>query len=187
MNKMRCFIAIDIVEDAKIFINDYIRQNLVSSFEGVKWVKPQNLHITLVFLGDVSREAIKLIKHVMRKVCSNYHRFNIELSGLGYFPNSKKPKIIWLGVKEQPIIYKIKKELDVELENIGFYMDKKSFVPHLTIGRVKSKISSDIIKTLDFTATSSVKEINLMESRLYSHGPVYINVLRCPLKNKVDS
>lgn len=176
MNKIRCFISIDIDPPVKKIIKDFVSFNLKQHIQGrVRWVNPDNLHLTLSFLGDISKDMIPLVKDAIKKVSMESEPFKIELSDLGCFPNFQNPRVLWIGIKEQPILHQIKRNIDRELDNLGVAYDKKSFSPHLTIGRIKGPVKMDWgnLKALDFKAFFIVREILFMESRLYPEGPVY--------------
>jgi 2'-5' RNA ligase len=104
--------------------------------------------------------------------------FHAELSGFGFFPSFKNPKVFWIGIKEQPELLKLKQDIDKGLDNFNIFYDKKPFSPHLTIGRIKSllKIKPEIAEALDFKASFLVTKIHLMKSDLMPGGPVYSNL-----------
>ncbi|HHY42256.1 MAG TPA: RNA 2',3'-cyclic phosphodiesterase [Thermoanaerobacterales bacterium] len=173
---MRCFIAINLDSSVKAEIKDFILQNhLNQKFEGIKWVRPENFHITLAFLGEITDEDILSVKNMLENVASKHASFPIELSGTGFFPNIKNPKVFWLGIKEQPILLKLKQDIDRGLTECNIQYDRKPFSPHLTIGRFKTPliIKPETVKIQDFKASFLVTEIFLMKSELFSDGPVY--------------
>ena len=105
------------------------------------------------------------------------------MSGVGFFPNFKNPKVFWIGIKEQPQLFTLKKLIDNGLDNINIHYDNKPFSPHLTIGRIKTplKIKPEIGEALVFEASFLVTEIHLMKSDLLSGGPVYTDLYHVKL------
>ncbi len=173
---MRCFIAINLNPSVKADIKAFIQENnLYQNLKGVKWVKPENFHITLAFLGEISDKQAFTIKEMLENISTKHEAFSIELSGSGFFPNIKKPKVFWLGIKEQPKLLKLKNDIDKGLTECNIQYDKKPFSPHLTIGRIKSpiKIKPEILEELNFNTCFWVTEIFLMKSDLFPDGPVY--------------
>jgi len=173
---MRCFIAIDLDKTVKDNIKEFIKyKNLSQILKDVKWVKPENFHITLAFLGEVTIDQASTVKDLLEIVSSKYEPFVIELAHFGFFPNRKNPKVFWIGIKEQPKLLKLKYDIDKGLSDCNINFDKKPFSPHLTIGRIKSpvKIESKIVDTLNFKDSFLASEIQLMKSDLFSDGPVY--------------
>ncbi|NLZ51782.1 MAG: RNA 2',3'-cyclic phosphodiesterase [Thermoanaerobacteraceae bacterium] len=177
---MRCFIAINLDLSVKANIRDFIQNKVSQNFKGIRWVKPENLHITLAFLGEITTEQASSIKKVLESILAKHESFPIELSGIGFFPNRKNPKVFWIGIKEQPKLLKLKHDIDKCLTECNIYFDKKPFSPHLTIGRIKSplKIESEIVEALDFKASFLVTEFFLIKSDLFSDGPVYSDLYR---------
>lgn len=176
---MRCFIAINLDTAVRANIIAFIQQNNLSEkFKGTRWVKPENLHITLAFLGEITTNQASIIKKILENISSKYEPFAIELSDIGFFPNRKNPKVFWIGIKEQPKLLKLKHDIDKYLTECNIFFDKKPFSPHLTIGRIKSplKIKPEIVEALDFKASFLVTEIFLVKSDLLSNGPVYSNL-----------
>ncbi|MGI5858414.1 MAG: RNA 2',3'-cyclic phosphodiesterase [Tepidanaerobacteraceae bacterium] len=181
---MRCFISIELAPSIKNSINDFVQENhLKEYFSGVRWVKPHNLHITLAFLGEISVDEVSSVKKMLDNISLKQMSFPIELSGVGSFPGFKNPKVLWIGIKEQPKLVTLKKHIDKGLDAFNISYDKKPFSPHLTIGRIKTpiKLKPQIAETLDFVASFSVTEIHLMKSDLLPEGPVYTELYNVKL------
>lgn len=182
--KVRCFISIELESSIKNNINDFILQNNLSKiFSGVRWIKPDNLHITLAFLGDISADRISDVKKILTKIAPNHMPFSIDLSDLGFFPNLKNPRVLWIGIKEQPNLLKLKDDIDRRLDAFNISYDKKPFSPHLTIGRIKNplKIEPKAVAELEFKVSFLVTEIYLMKSDLSPTGASYTNLYNVKL------
>ena len=175
---MRTFIAIAIPKNIKDKIGVY-EEPLKKEKAKISWVKPENIHITLKFLGEVEENKISEIYEALKKCVSNQKPFDIEVMGTGGFPNLNRPRVIWVGLKKGSEELKtLAKSIDNELEKLGFQKEKRGFSPHLTVGRVKSiynihefvkKMNSVEFKGDTFTAD----EILIMKSDLKPTGAVY--------------
>lgn len=188
MNSLRCFISIELDAIVKKHIECYIKKLPDDVlFQGIKWVKPDNMHITLAFLGETPPDGIKQISDVMELASNKLNPFPINLKGTGFFPNLREPRVFWIGIEKTPLLYSLKEEIDAGLDKLGLYFDKKPFSPHLTLGRFKStpdkKQHMDSLP--DFEASFLVDRISLVKSRLLKDGPRYTDIFTCPFKKTV--
>ena len=170
---MRTFVAIEISN------GDII--NSIKKFQtkiniNAKPIEPNNLHFTLQFLGEISEEISQKIVQALRKI--EFTSFSINLKGVGAFPKSKFPRVIWVGTDDDGgnMLIRLSKKVEKVLEPLGFFSDK-SFKPHITVFRNKKKIG-DITKELnnhkmiDF-GIQEVTNFKLKKSELTPNGPVY--------------
>ncbi len=175
---MRTFIAIEIPKIVKEIIEQFENQ-LKSEKAKITWVKPDNVHITLKFLGEVEESKIPEIHNTLKICVSKQKPFDIEVAGSGVFPNFTRPRVLWVGLKKGTEELKnIAQSIDNELEKFGFKKEERDFKPHLTIGRVKfihnpqeflQKMNSEEFKGEMFTA----REILIMKSDLKPTGAIY--------------
>ena len=136
MSQLRAFLAIDIDEDLKAKIYKVIKE-FKQIDANIKYVDLENLHLTLKFFGDIDTEGIDLLSSKISNVVNDFDSFKIKIKGCGAFPNTKRIKVIWLGLEDDETVKKLHDELDKEFVKLGFDKDKK-FSSHLTIGRMKS-------------------------------------------------
>lgn len=177
-NMKRLFIAFDLSENQDIISTYQALKNQLNASQ-IGWIKQENLHITLKFLGNSPVESIEKIDSVLKNVCHNQLPFKLEISRIGIFGSSYKPRVIWLGFEKNPQLIGFAKKLAEELVPIGFTIDRQNFVPHLTLGRI-GKIDSkqyfksvmDKFKTLNLNSIS-LESIYLYESTLLKNGPEY--------------
>lgn len=145
----------------------------------VKWVRPESMHITLKFLGDIFPDQIESITGIMHDVAKLENPFTIHIQGVGCFPNEKRPRVLWLGIQsETDSLVDLANGLNIKLEALGFEPEKRSFKPHLTLGRVKSlKKIENVIESMHeegFNGTPVlIESIYLMQSYLKSSGAEY--------------
>ncbi len=134
---MRTFIAIDLDENIKNNISELLRK-LDKGSKNIRWVKSQGMHMTLKFLGEVTKERICEVESVLKRISKEYHPFQLELMGTGAFPpGTKSPRILWIGVRQSESLIKIQSSLENELDKIHFPKEKRTYHPHLTLGRIK--------------------------------------------------
>jgi len=173
---MRTFIAVDIPEDVKNAVGQYIN-DIKSEFKGdVKWVSPDNLHFTIKFLGEVKKSAVDVLKECMSRTAGDFDKFYINLSDIGFFPSDYKPRIIWLGAHDgADNMLDIFQDLETCLEEHGFDREAKTFSPHLTIGRVKKHKKIIVPERIDeFEPVNFLADgLSLIKSTLTPDGPVY--------------
>ena len=109
----------------------------------LRWVNPENIHLTLKFLGDVPAEDLQMVKHVIGKVARRQDVFSLEVKGLGAFPTVKKARVLWSGIHGDVIrLNSLQTTLDQSLAGIGFEPEKRSFRGHLTLGRFKRRVDA---------------------------------------------
>jgi RNA 2',3'-cyclic 3'-phosphodiesterase len=183
----RCFIAIKIPLDNSILkFLEFLKREFISS--RISWVKPENMHLTLAFLGEISDQDIRETEEILEEASSKFSRIDFEIKGFGTFGNSQNPGVLWLGLNFTATLEKLKLKLDEDLKTIGYMPDDRPFQPHLTLGRIKFfnsktqlvKIQSSYRETpfLKFSAD----KIILFESKLSSIGPEYFVIKDFPLQ-----
>jgi len=175
----RSFIAVELPGNVKTSIGE-IQKSLAGRDLGLKMVRPENIHLTLKFLGNVEKEQIGAIGLSMREAAGVYRPMLLRARGLGVFPSIKNPRVIWLGVGEQiEALANLQKSLDEKLMKIGFEPEKRQFKGHLTIARVKGKTDPKrllelMTKLREFKTDSfTAEEIVLFKSELRPAGPEY--------------
>ena len=172
---MRSFISIEFPEN--------IKKEIFKTFESLKnsgtafgnFVKKENMHLTLKFLGNLSEEKIKEIK---KKLCEvNFKTFNTDVGNIGFFPSEKYVRVIWVDLISEKI-KGLKKTIDDKLHEIGINHDGREFSSHITVARIKKmknkedffkKIKELKIKKMNF----EINDFFLIKSELRKDGPVY--------------
>ncbi len=184
---IRAFISVEIPDEIKGALQD-IQQAFRESRDRITWVRPQGMHITLKFLGDIEEGSIPEIGARMQKAGDNIEPFVIHLLGAGVFPGMKKPRVLWAGIREgAEDLKKIQEDLDSRLEDLGFPISIRPFSPHITIGRIKDIrdprwFAAQMEKHGDTEIGSMRAEsIHLFESRLRPDGAVYTERFFAPL------
>ncbi len=135
---IRSFIAIELSPENQTKLSQII-QELKTSGADVKWVKAENIHLTLKFLGNVEQAQIEAINEILQETAGEFEKFEFQLNELGAFPRIQSPRVIWVNAQAQEgIIGKIVLKLEGSLEKLGFAKEEREFTPHITIGRVRS-------------------------------------------------
>ncbi len=182
---MRCFIAVTIPEPVKKAIGE-VADVLRKSGADVKWVAAENIHITLKFLGSTDEEIIEDIKDALAARVSSYRPFYIRISGAGYFPPGRRPRVVWIGLGDSGVLEDLQRDVEGEMTRFGYPGEDRPFSPHLTIGRVRSdKRMTELLKRLDEFrekdfAEIEIKGITLMKSELKPAGAEYFSLAEIP-------
>jgi 2'-5' RNA ligase len=184
MSTFRGFIAIDITATPQMMA---FEKEIVQTGADVKLVEPENIHITVKFLGDTDENHIDAIEKSMKESVSKIKPFPITLKGTGVFPNQNYIKVIWIGIRDEGNIQTIAQAIDTTLAPLGFKKETRGFSPHLTIGRVKTARNKDqLLKIIgNYTETEflvqRVQSLLLKKSDLTPKGPIYTNLRETPL------
>jgi len=178
MADIRAFIAVDIPGEIKKDI-DRLIAGFRDDTSGIRWVKAANLHLTLRFLGDIPQESIANLAESTRDNLKGFGPFDTALSGMGGFPNLKKPRVIWIGTGEgTEKLEELADKVEKSCIESGFGKADKPFTSHLTVGRIKftKGLESVInkIEKIDYhTSVFKVNEIAIIKSDLSPAGPKY--------------
>jgi 2'-5' RNA ligase len=183
---MRTFIAIELPDEIKKQI-EQVQAPLKKTNAYVSWVKPGNIHVTLKFLGEVPEEKLDQVFSSTEKAVEGTKRLTMSLKGMGAFPNLKRPRVIWVGAGSgEEEFSRLAKEIEREMEKIGFPREKRGFSAHFTIGRVKSPKNIEklmqLVQASDFqTEEIEVNEVVVMKSQLHPAGAIYTPLKKIPL------
>lgn len=183
MEQIRSFIAIELPHDLKLAISQLQAQLKSGSRAPVKWVNPENTHLTLKFLGNIDFAVIDDIKKALRESVRGIPAISLGAENLGTFPNNIRVQVIWVGLTgELDRLQKLQQRIDKELSPLGFPAEKRAFSPHLTIARLRDRASVNdrreigrLVENTIFESSIdfSAKSINLMKSQLTREGPIY--------------
>lgn len=187
MARIRTFIAVDIgkvIRDRSVAL----QENLARTDPDVKWVEPQNLHVTLLFLGEVDDRDVPCVCKIVADCAQKLPAFSMTVATVGCFPNPRRPRIIWIGIGEgtQPLC-QIHDALEIPLLELGFRREDRRYTPHITLGRVRTDRPADAFAAALAKLTGwkggdvMVTEILIMASKLTPQGPEYTVLGRAPL------
>ena len=176
MSIFRGFIAIEIQATPQILA---FEKEIERTGADVKLVEPENIHITVKFLGDTDEHHIDEIERIMKESVQDMKPFSLILKATGVFPNQQYVKVVWVGLIDNGTIGTIAQNIDEKLAPLGFKREHRGFSPHLTIGRVKTARNKDqLLKAIgnhasEEFAIQEVHSITLKKSELTPKGPIY--------------
>jgi 2'-5' RNA ligase len=188
MARIRTFIAVDLGKPIRDRIVA-LQENLAHTGTEVKWVEPENLHVTLLFLGEVDERALPPVCKVVAECAQEQNPFLLSVETAGCFPNMRRPRILWVGVGEgtQPLCA-LHDALEPPLMDLGCYRrEERKYSPHITLGRVKSdrpteNLSTALARKADWKGGEiTVRELLIMSSELTPKGPNYTVLSRARL------
>jgi 2'-5' RNA ligase len=192
MGLLRAFIAIEIplgIREAVCKAIAPLQNGLVGS--GVRWVPMENMHLTLKFLGDVSPPNVEMLCQMLHAEAELFHCFELRLSGLGSFPNLKRPRVLYIGIQAPATLEALQRGIDSASRRLGYESEERGFSPHLTIGRVKQNANGTEQQAIrraleetriDLLGTARVDSVQLYKSDLQPTGSVYSRLYSAPLK-----
>jgi 2'-5' RNA ligase len=185
---IRSFVALPIPHE----IRDHLarlHQSVPHSAGRITWVKPEAIHLTCVFLGDIEEDQVDPITAALREAAADTEPFVTCLDGVGAFPDFRKPRTIWVGYDTgADEVVALKQAIDTALEPLGFQPEKRSFHPHVTLGRVKQQGNA---RELEHAAAEWIlpfenwmtHHVIFFQSELTKHGPVYTPLATIPMSD----
>lgn len=188
---IRAFIALDLSDEILQHL-DRVTQELQQRIphQAVRWVPAQNIHLTLKFLGDVSEKNLAMVTSALKAEASAYAPFTISVGGLGAFPKTATPRVIWVGVEAPDVLVEMQRSLELQMERLGYEREDRRFTAHLTIGRVSRTASSQQVRligdalgsySLGFLGMVKIEALYLYRSDLRPDGAVYSRLFSAPL------
>lgn len=175
---MRAFIAVALDPEVKRTLQAFV--TVMRSTRGdVRWVRPDGLHLTLKFLGEIDEAVACRVGTVLADLAGRHGPFPLGFRGTGAFPNERDPRVLWVGAFAGPGLAVFQEELDSVLEPEGFEREQREFKPHLTLGRVKGsgrirEVMAELDKRRDTAfGEMTARRVALFESRLRPEGPEY--------------
>lgn len=171
--QIRAFVAIPLSEEMKEGIMQNVKK--FPSIEGVKWVKKENLHITLKFLGNILYNKVNTILYALNEVGRRKKAFKIEVEGMGAFPDKRRARVLWFGISEgRETLSELAEDVQEALSFLS--LKKEKFSPHITVARMKKLLNlEDFLSnvTLSKIPPMVVKDFVLMQSILSAEGAEY--------------
>lgn len=184
---VRAFIAIELNDQVKQAIREF-QDQLKPLGCDISWVKPENAHLTLKFLGDVKMKIVPSVTETLTNLCRDLRPFDTALTRPGVFPDLRHPRVVWVGLDDSDAnLTRLAGSLETALGNIGFRKERRDFQAHITVGRVRTLKNiaqlSDVIKKFSVPTgvKQSVGQIILFKSTLTPKGSVYEALKGFPL------
>lgn len=181
---LRLFIAIELPESLWNPVRHLIQTlQEVTPRQTIRWVPAENLHLTLKFLGDTPAGEVERIRSAMEQAIQGMSVFDIEMADTGCFPDNKKPRVVWLGLKNPgENLQRLRDRIESQVAPLGYPTEKRPFKAHLTLGRVKQQVSTprlaEIGQGVHKSSPGSMAlwhcdTVSLMKSDLTANGSIY--------------
>jgi 2'-5' RNA ligase len=191
MPRTRTFIAVDISEAIRTH-TIALQESLAKTGAEVKWVEPESMHITLLFLGEVDDRELPAICRAVKDIAAREAPFSLRVAGVGAFPNARHPKILWAGITDgAEALRRLYDDLETKMLDLGCYRkEERGYTPHLTLGRAKADrdgftLAPELAMRNGWDGgRTMVEEVLVYSSVLERDGPVYTVLGRGELGGK---
>jgi RNA 2',3'-cyclic 3'-phosphodiesterase len=189
---LRLFVACEVPEDVKSAVGTVTATLREESGSAVRWVNPENVHLTLKFLGEVPQKTLPAVKIAMQEAVVRHSPFSLEFSNIGMFGGREGLRTMWMGIAGDILrLEALARDMNRALDVVGFEADRRPFRPHLTIGRVRDHISTReraaievaVGKTNIPPAQWRTSQVSLIRSKLTKSGARYETVATFPLRS----
>lgn len=191
---IRSFIAIELDPVARDRLGT-LQADLRAALRGepIRWVRPDSVHLTLKFLGGQSGPTLQEVERKLVEAAQGIEAFDLAIAGIGCFPNAGNPRVIWAGVLEPSgRLGSLVADLESSLTALGLAAERRPFEPHLTLGRVKERLTPEGRRRLEAglaalpsgaMAESRARSVDLIRSDLRPDGPVYTVLRKAPFRD----
>ncbi|MFZ0959721.1 MAG: RNA 2',3'-cyclic phosphodiesterase [Terriglobia bacterium] len=181
---MRAFIAIDLPESLRAALGE-AQQAFRNACRDARWTRPEGIHLTLKFLGEISDAQTKQVVEALAQI-DPIEPFSVEVQGFGFFPHAHRPRVFWAGVAAPPALAELAAQVESHMEKVGFAREDRAFSPHLTLARFQvPRPQPELEAAVAARAANSLgkfdaMEFFLFESKLLPQGAQYRRVMRFP-------
>jgi 2'-5' RNA ligase len=189
---LRLFIAIELNPEIHLNLARIAVELKKERNDEIRWVNPDNIHLTLKFLGDTPQRNISSLSETLKQTVFGFLPFEIVVKGTGCFPDARHPRVLWAGVNAPVTLFELQSNIDRALLTIGIPKENRPFSPHLTLARLSDRTpeavnSKEPQKAAPFQNTvfgqMLVERVTLFQSTLTPRGPIYTALVRLPLKS----
>ena len=193
MTTLRTFIAVELDEGlvGKLLdLQDRLRGQVAP--RSIRWVRPEGIHLTLKFLGETRPDQVKAVKVALDRAASAVRPFAFTVGGMGCFPNTRRPRVIWVGLYEPAgTLSRLRDAVESHVAPLGFPTEKRPFRPHLTLGRVQRYASKSEVREVGEVIAASeigtldemrVGQVSYIKSDLRPGGAVYTTLHEAQLQ-----
>ena len=183
---VRLFVAIELSDPVRSSLRK-MQDDLRPRCDDVRWTRPEQLHLTVKFLGEVPDQDVDAVAAAIKSVAADLMPFEMSIAGAGCFPPSGRVRIVWAGLEENTgALQRCVAAVEEELVSLRFPREERSFSPHITVGRVRDDRSGGRVRSLVSGSTlksvrQSVKQLSLMSSVLAPQGSTYAVVMKADL------
>lgn len=187
MARIRTFLAVELDEAVRSAIVD-LQEELAAVGTEVKWTEPENLHVTLLFLGEVEDREVHRVCRIAETTAAGHAPFRMAVEQIGCFPHERRPRVLWVGIGAgtQELVA-LHDALEPPLMELGYRREERRYTPHITLGRVKSDRPVESLQRALARRTAwqggemMVQEVAVLSSELTPEGPLYTVLSRARL------
>ena len=197
---IRAFVAVELTDELRsaiALVQTQVKAKLARELRRtapdarLQWVRPEAIHLTLKFLGDIGEAQVEDIAQALAALVGLQARFSMEVAGLGVFPDLRAPRVLWIGLSGAGPLVSLAQSVDQALAGLDFPPETRPFNPHLTLARIKER-GWEVGKALAITGllakgspvgTLSVQTVSLMRSELKPSGAVYTRLREVSLRD----
>ena len=178
-DQVRCFIAIPLPSEGTQVLEEAVKKLDPGMGRHLRWVRPEGIHLTIKFLGDIPAAMVARVLEALPPVAARFSPIGLSISGLGVFPNPRRPRVLWAGVKgDLEALAALQLAVDEAVGKLGLPMEDRPFSPHLTLGRVRRDVPDGQLRKigqaadgeLPGTASWTADTLNLMRTDLDPGG-----------------
>ena len=184
METIRAFVAIELSEEIKQALRGVqVKLKTMPGADRVRWVAPNNMHLTLKFLGEVPTVRVKELTGALEQVSTDWAPFTLTARALGCFPNTRRPNVVWVGLEgDLGQLTELAQQIETTYAQLGFPPEGRPFAPHLTLGRIPREVRPADRAELGTTiekfpradyGTLDVSTVYFIQSDLRPAGPIY--------------
>lgn len=182
MTAIRAFIAIELPDAIRERLSLLLNRLKCPETSAVRWVPVTNIHLTLKFLGDTSPNNLEILSKILHAEAARRQPFELEVGGIGTFPNLRRPRVIWVGVQAPHELLALQRSIEGEAIRLGYNPDGRPFSPHLTLGRVNQNATPHEVRQIsevllrqpsEKLGKVAVDQVILFRSDLRPTGAVY--------------
>ncbi len=188
---IRAFLAVQLPDDVTAALGHLADQIARAGVGGLRPVRPENMHLTLKFFGNVDARQVEAIVDTVTHTAKTIRPFTLRLGNVGAYPNNRSPRVLWVGLDgDVALLQDAHRRVETALKQIGIKPDSREFSPHLTIARIRDRAShterrraAEALFSAEFRSglPVPVDRISLMRSILQPEGPQYTSLAEIPL------
>jgi 2'-5' RNA ligase len=191
LDHVRLFVACEVPDDVRETIGETTETLRKKSGQAVRWIRPDGVHVTLKFLGEVPTKKLPAVKLAIQEAVVGHAPFELEFSNIGTFGGREGLRLMWVGIAGDVLrLEALVRAVNAALAVVGFEPERRPFRPHLTLGRVKDEISTRHRAEIEVAVGKSTvppvswrtAQVSLMRSRLTTAGATYEVIATFPLR-----
>ena len=189
--KVRSFIAIPVPSEGIRALQDVVKGLEPEIGRHVRWVRPEGIHLTLKFMGDIPAATVERVLEALPPVAAGFRPFELSITGLGVFPNPRRPRVLWVGLDGGlEVLSELQLAVDEAVGRLGLPKEQRAFSPHLTLGRVRRDVSEGQLRKIGEVMAAAVlppvpswpaDTVNLMRTELDPGGSQHYLVGSAPI------